>query len=322
MKAVVAGLFLLAGLAGCTEGRQREEPAGRAEESAPAHGYVLVGFLGSSGDSPGKFRSPTGIAIGEGGELYIADSGNHRIQVLSPDGAFLRKWGEAGDGPGQFEKPIDVAIGPDGSIYVADFGLDRVQKFTARGEPLLAWGRAGSAEGEFAGPAGLATDPEGRVYVVEFYNHRIQVFDASGHYERTLGTEGHGMGELYHPTDLTLRSDGSLLVADAYNYRIQALTPEGKAIDGQYDMGKSLERSIALHVPTGVALDASRRIHVADSANKRAVLLGDAGSFVSEWKLTDDSNPKVYSPTRVAASGDRIYFVDTSNDRILVLEVR
>ena len=129
------------------------------------------------------------------------------------------------------------------------------------------------------------------------------------------------MGELHYPTDLSLRSDGSLLVADAYNYRIQALTPEGKAIEGQYDMGKNLEGSAALNIPTGVALDASGRMHVADSAGKRAVLLDGDGSFIAEWKLAEDANPKIHSPTRVAVSGDRIYLVDTSNDRIAVLAV-
>ena len=99
------------------------------------------------------------------------------------------------------------------------------------------------------------------------------------------------------------------------------MTAEGKAIEGQYDMGKSLEGSAALDIPTGVALDASGRMHVADSANKRAVLLSETGAFIAQWALADDAHPEVYSPTRVAASKGRAYFIDTSNDRIAVLSV-
>ena len=165
MKPAIASALLLAGLAGCTDGGRGEEPAVHAREPAPTSGYRFVGFLGSSGAGPGEFRSPTGIAIGPGSEVYVADTGNNRIQVLAPDGAFLRQWGEPGEGPAQFERPIDIAIGPDGSVYAADFELDRVQRFTADGELLLTWGRAGGGEGEFAGPAGLATGPDGRVYV-------------------------------------------------------------------------------------------------------------------------------------------------------------
>ena len=62
--------------------------------------------------------------------------------------------------------------------------------------------------------------------------------------------------------------------------------------------------------------------HVADSANKRAVLLDPQGKLLSRWMLEDDDHPEVYSPTRVAADSRRAYLVDTSNDRIVVLEVR
>ena len=74
-------------------------------------------------------------------------------------------------------------------------------------------------------------------------------------------------------------------------------------------------------VPTGVAVDPQGRIHVADSANKRALLLDADGNLLSEWQLADDAHPEVYSPTRVAADARHAYFVDTSNDRIVVLGV-
>ncbi|MBI2890167.1 MAG: hypothetical protein HYY13_05220, partial [Nitrospirae bacterium] len=75
-------------------------------------------------------------------------------------------------------------------------------------------------------------------------------------------------------------------------------------------------------VPTGVAVERNGRVHVADSANKRAVLLDARGGFLAEWKLEMDAHPEMYSPTRVTAADGRAYYADTSNDRIVVLEVR
>ena len=61
-------------------------------------------------------------------------------------------------------------------------------------------------------------------------------------------------------------------------------------------------------------------MYVADSKNKRAVLLDPKGKFLSEWKITENANPEMYSPTRVSTAAGRAYFIDTSNDRIVVLE--
>ena len=75
------------------------------------------------------------------------------------------------------------------------------------------------------------------------------------------------------------------------------------------------------NVPTGVVIDPNGRVHVADSANKRAVLLDSDGAFLATWKIIEDARPEMYSPTRVATDGRLAYFVDTSNHRIVVLEI-
>ncbi len=126
-------------------------------------GYVLVGFLAEHGGGPGQLREPMGIAAGPAGELYIADTRNQRIQVLSPDGDFIRQWGSKGNRPGEFEMPFDVATGSDGTVYVADYELDRVSKFTAAGEFILAWGSSGPGPGELQPSATAPTSSTPRI---------------------------------------------------------------------------------------------------------------------------------------------------------------
>ena len=67
--------------------------------------------------------------------MYVADTGNHRIQKFSPSGQFLAKWGSEGSDDAQFVFPIGVAVDGAGDVYVTDTGNDRVQVFTQVNAP-------------------------------------------------------------------------------------------------------------------------------------------------------------------------------------------
>ena len=70
----------------------------------------------------------------------MADLGNHRIQVFSSSGTFLRMWGSRGSGDGQFFDPHGIAVDDAGRVYVTDAGNNRVQVFSSTGEFLDRWG--------------------------------------------------------------------------------------------------------------------------------------------------------------------------------------
>ena len=77
---------------------------------------------------------PYGIAVGSGGNIYVADTGNNRVQVFDPSGVFQSTFGSFGSGNGQFSDPYGIAVGSGGNIYVADTGNSRVQVFS-QGQP-------------------------------------------------------------------------------------------------------------------------------------------------------------------------------------------
>ncbi|MEM7164295.1 MAG: 6-bladed beta-propeller [Planctomycetota bacterium] len=138
-----------------------------------------IGSFGVSGEGPGEFIRPEGLATGASGDIYVVDCGNHRVQRFSPDGQFVATFGQPGEDPGSFLFPFDIAPGSDDTLYVVDYRGNRVQRFRADGTFLGAAGTAGREPGEFATPRGVAVLPSARgdrIYVADTNNHRVQTF--------------------------------------------------------------------------------------------------------------------------------------------------
>lgn len=219
---------------------------------------------GSSGTADGQFKTPEGIAVDRNSSnVYVADSGNHRIQKFNKVGQHLATWGSFceiatakecidPDGPsgnlslgdGQFNYPQGIAINGNASnnIYVADSGNNRVQKFDDNGSFIKRWGSVGSGISEFRRPADLAVD-SGTVYVVDAENNRVQEFNTNGTFTRTWGSEclrrfdtptspgcsdmdgpsgnlSIGQGQFNRPSGITVYP-GKIVIADNSNDLIQ-----------------------------------------------------------------------------------------------------
>ena len=155
--------------------------------SGPTATYL--GQLGSRGSGNGQFNQPRGLAVDSAGNVYVADSGNNRIQKFSYDPgsgtyAYAAQWGGSGSGAGQFSSPGGVAVDGAGNIFVADTGNNRIQKYTFL---TSSWGNFGFGATQ-SGPNGVAVDSAGDVYVADSGNNRIQKFDhVDGQLARPMG---------------------------------------------------------------------------------------------------------------------------------------
>jgi len=136
----------------------------------------LERIIGKRGVRPGEFNFPAWLTVGTKGEIYVTDSLNGRIQILTPEGKPLSSIGKLGDGTGDFTTPKGVALDSDGHLYVTDAGFDNVQIFDTEGRLLLYFGGSGQAPGLFWMPAGIYIDHQDRIYVADAYNRRIQIF--------------------------------------------------------------------------------------------------------------------------------------------------
>lgn len=148
----------------------------------------VVRQWGGPGTGPGKFRMYSGaVAVGPDDNVYVADTGNFRIQVFTPEGRFVGQYGGYGQGPGRFVWPSDIAVGRDGIMYVADDRAATITALSPTGHQL--WRRGTRAETDLnlvghehlggvtaAGELVTANDDTGKVVVVDSVGHVVDAF--------------------------------------------------------------------------------------------------------------------------------------------------
>ncbi|WP_166404843.1 SMP-30/gluconolactonase/LRE family protein [Desulfonema ishimotonii] len=199
----------------------------------------------------GKVHTPMGILLDNDGNIYVSDTGNHRIQKFDSEKRFISKWGGTGTNPGEFYDVNGVAMDSSGNIYAADFKNHRIQKFDSQGKFVKEWGSNGTGNGQFDFPNAIAVDSQGKyLYVSDFGNNRIQIFTSEGQYVGQWGEFGctdpkcnlmsgdfEARGKFFLPAGIAIENDGNVYVADYFNYRIQKF----KAFDSKNPDGEVLE---------------------------------------------------------------------------------
>lgn len=143
----------------------------------------LEKVIGGRGRCAGQFEFPTAVHVSAGGEVFVADQGNDRVQVFDRRGAFLRCFGGRIGGMSlstRFGRIFGVTSDAQGRIYVADAFQGNVQVFDAPGALLTTVGAFGEGPGQLRTPRGLAVDAFGRLLVASSNNGRVEVFGIDG----------------------------------------------------------------------------------------------------------------------------------------------
>jgi|GEM_PF-1587256 len=276
--------------------------------------YVFVTAWGSQGTGNGQFEMPSGIAVDAAGNVYVADTGNHRIQKFDAEGDFITTWGSKGSGNGQFIFPYDVAVDSAGNVYVADTGNSRIQKFDAEGAFIATWGSLGPGNGQFNYPYDVAVDSPGNIYVADTHNNRVKKFDAGRAFITTWGLLGRGNGQFIFPNGVAVDSEGNVYVTDTGNSRIQKFDAGGAFITTWGSEGSGNGQFDYLR---GIAVDSAGNVYVADSENSRIQKFDAAGAFITAWGSEGSGNGQFINPYDVAVdSAGNVYVADTGNSRI------
>ncbi len=199
---------------------------------------TLAGYAGQGNadgmGSNARFYNPSSVATDSAGNVYVADTANHTIRLITPGGVTSTLAGSAGnpgsaDGTGsaaQFNQPQGVAVDSAGNVYVADTGNQTVRKITPGGVVSTLAGLAGSSgstngsgsSARFYQPEGVAVDSAGNVYVADTWNHTIRKITSSGVVSTLAGSAGNfgsadgtGSGaQFYQPQGVAVDSAGNV----------------------------------------------------------------------------------------------------------------
>jgi tripartite motif-containing protein 71 len=165
-----------------------------------------------AGSAQGQFRAPAGVAVGSDGSVFVADTGNGRVQVLrGSDGAFLRSFHT------NMSSPTGVTVDPaTGNVYVADTRRHQVLVYTNGGAFLRSIGSSPTLRR----PYDVAVDGTS-VYVTDRATDRFVVFRKSdGALIGSFGTSGSAPGSFDDPQGIGVAPDGRLYIADSRNDRV------------------------------------------------------------------------------------------------------
>lgn len=276
---------------------------------------------------PDGLDGPRGIAINRGsGDLYVADTGQHRIIRFTRSGS-VSSWGSEGSGDGELNRPTGIAVDAAGAVYVADTMNHRIQKFSATGGFITSWGTHGSGLGQFDMPVDVAVARIGGqelVYVADSNNHRVARSDTAGN----------------HPTQLLTPADcGRLLgvcVPQGYGF-VYASDPSNRRVyrwawHGPFNgyFGAAGPHNLAevdVGYPMGLAQDFDGYVYVADNAGRviRKFDAFDPGfREIARFGLTPSGVPgptpvdQLVDPVDVAVTDFKTaYIVDRGRNQIV-----
>jgi RHS repeat-associated protein len=154
--------------------------------------------FGTVGSGNGQLSKPQGLALDSKGNVWVADTGNNRVEEFTGEGAYVAAYGTVGTGNGQFSKPQGVAVDNEGNVWVADTGNNRVEVLSSTGVYIQQFGTVGAGSGQMKEPTDVTTDTAHHVYVLDAGNGRVQTWLNEG--ESEYAPSPHGALTVYYTT--------------------------------------------------------------------------------------------------------------------------
>jgi DNA-binding beta-propeller fold protein YncE len=265
-------------------------------------------YQGGQGTGEGRFDTPRGIALDSAGNIFVADTGNGRVEKFSPTGTFLSIIGAKGSGHGQLADPNGIAIDRSGNIYVAEIGSKhRVQKLGPDGAFVAEW-----APGLY-GPRRIAIGPDDSIYVVDSGHNRIVKFSPDGQVLASWGSGGSGDGQFSGLSSVAVDpTTNKVYVADPLNKRIQVFDSTGKFLTKWPvpEWGQPLGFE-------DLAIDSDRDRLYTSSAHMNTILVFDLqGNKVGALAPTPDT---LEGPSGLALAKDKLFVLNTGSARVSVI---
>ncbi len=264
---------------------------------------TLAGSPGVPGSTNGtgnaaRFQRPLGVVADSSGNVYVADTDNSSIRMITSAGVVSTFAGASGtsgstDGIGtaaRFAFPTQLAIDSANVIYVADYGNHTIRKIDTAGAVTTVAGSpgvSGSADGtgtaaRFSHPWGVALDAVRNLYVADYENGTIRKISPAGVVTTVAGSagisgsaDGTGSAARFNfPATLGIDKRGNLFVADSSNHLVRKVTPGGvvttiAGVAGASGFSDGVGAAVLFNYPLGTVVDGNGNVYIADYLNNR-----------------------------------------------------
>jgi len=250
---------------------------------------TLAGSAGLAGSADGtnslaRFSNPSGVAVDNVGNVYVADSGNKIIRLITSEGAVTTLAGSEG----RFSYPFGVAVDSSNNLFVTDTLNNTIWEAMTNGVLTTLAGSAGQpgttdgtgSAARFFGPGGLTVDSAGNLYVADTGNNTIRKVTSGGVVTTVAGSAGQSgsaddiisAARYFLPNGVAVDGAGNVYVADTYNSTIRKMTSDGGVTTlagsaGLTGITDGMGGAALFNYPSGVAVDSMGNIYVADSGN-------------------------------------------------------
>ncbi len=264
-------------------------------------------MTGGEGYAGGQFSQPRGITTDSHDNLFVADTGNSRIQQFDPDGNFINDFGTYGTGVGEFTSPHGVAIDISGSIYVVDPAGQKLLRFASDGTFDKEWRGSNTS---LTQPMDVSIGADNRVYIAD--GNQIVVFNPENEQFSTWGTVGSEKGQFYKLTGIGVGGD-FVFVADSGNNRIQMLDLKGKFVR-MWDV--EAWAKYVWHYPDVAFDERNKHVYVSSGWSREVLVFDSKGNLLDKMKpneKTELNNPSSIALSK-ASDKNRLFVLSTGSD--------
>jgi len=256
---------------------------------------------------------PQAISVDVQGNLYIADTGNHRILKFDSDLNFIKSIGGFGWNSQQFDEPVDICAKSILDIFIADYNNQRIERYD-KDLNYISTMYSDDSDPEnlqLGRPRSVFMSIHGELMIIDSENNRLLKINSFGEPIVSFGDFSAGKGKLDEPMQVEISRQDIIYVSDKTNSRIVVFDYFGNYLS---DIGSGI-----LQKPGGLCYDLQDRLWVADGGNKEIFLFDQQGELLLRWSSIDSTENKFKNPVDIVTFKEKVFVLD--ENRIHVFEI-
>ncbi len=270
---------------------------------------------GKRGEGKLQFNEPNGISVSPEGNIYIADTGNQRIQKLTIQGEFIKEVGGYGWGQEEFDQPVSLDATNGLDVYVADYNNHRIERYDKDLNYLASFFTSDDVPGDLqlGYPLDVNISNQGEIFCLDGDNIRILKLNIQGEPQLSFADFDAGVGRLYKPGKMCIVASKSLYVSDLEKKVIM-----GFDIYGNYmcKIGAGI-----LQAPYGIANLDSDYLMVTDYHQKVVFIFNLSGQLITQIDRNKYTSQTFNAPVDVCSHQNKIFVLDKTACKIDIFHI-